>query len=276
MAYTPGRHNLPLITWSGVFVFFFLLIFRPFEIEKLNENQLIRYSILVGYGVITSFSVYFFTEILGRIWQDVFSEENWKVKNEVLFVVCLISFITLLNYFYTLLVSPLDFSFSSFILISFATIALSFFPAVAFVWFRYYRDFKKYSVNIELHQPTVVAEEQPIAVHWVNLTAENGKDKLEFLAENLLYIQASDNYCSVFYLDNCIVKKVLIRNTLGRIETQISVSFIKRCHRSYLINLDKVTRVSGNSQGYKLHLLNDPTVIPVSKGYVQVIEPFVA
>lgn len=38
-----------------------------------------------------------------------------------------------------------------------------------------------------------------------------------------------------------------------------------RCHRTYIVNLQKVKHISGNAQGYKLHLENIDTLIPVSR-----------
>jgi DNA-binding LytR/AlgR family response regulator len=40
---------------------------------------------------------------------------------------------------------------------------------------------------------------------------------------------------------------------------------IFRCHKSYLINLTQVAHISGNAQGYKLHLQNSTIEIPVSR-----------
>jgi DNA-binding LytR/AlgR family response regulator len=40
---------------------------------------------------------------------------------------------------------------------------------------------------------------------------------------------------------------------------------IYRCHKSYLVNLAKVNHVSGNAQGYKLHLKDVEDQIPVSR-----------
>ena len=38
-----------------------------------------------------------------------------------------------------------------------------------------------------------------------------------------------------------------------------------RCHRTYLVNLDRVGHVSGNAQGYKLHLEGIDNLVPVSR-----------
>jgi DNA-binding LytR/AlgR family response regulator len=107
----------------------------------------------------------------------------------------------------------------------------------------------------------------------LTLIAENGKDKIQLTPQALCYIEADDNYVTVVYQEQGKLKKELLRSSLTKIESQISVSHIRRCHRSYLVNLQKVYRVSGNAQGYKLHLWQIETPLPVSRGYAkQVIQ----
>ena len=38
-----------------------------------------------------------------------------------------------------------------------------------------------------------------------------------------------------------------------------------RCHRAYIINLDKVEQVEGNAQGYKLKVRGTEERVPVSR-----------
>lgn len=77
-----------------------------------------------------------------------------------------------------------------------------------------------------------------------------------------LYAEAADNYVKVFYTG----EQQLIRSTLRQLEeTFRGNERIFRCHRTYLVNLDKVIHISGNAQGYKLHLEGVGQVIPVSR-----------
>ena len=62
--------------------------------------------------------------------------------------------------------------------------------------------------------------------------------------------------------------KLLLRSSLSRLEAQIiDRSNIVRCHRSYVVNLDRVERVTGNAQGYKLHLFGGQFQVPVARRY---------
>jgi DNA-binding LytR/AlgR family response regulator len=47
--------------------------------------------------------------------------------------------------------------------------------------------------------------------------------------------------------------------------------FVMRCHRAFLVNLQTVTKVTGNLQGYQLQLGDTGREVPVSRGYAKEI-----
>jgi DNA-binding LytR/AlgR family response regulator len=100
------------------------------------------------------------------------------------------------------------------------------------------------------------------------LSREQNKE-YKINSENIIYIQSQDNYIKVITVDNDDIKLELIRTTLGYAERDIrkDCSHIIRCHNSYIVNLNNVKRVEGNSAGYKLQLKDSGDVIPVSRKY---------
>ena len=60
----------------------------------------------------------------------------------------------------------------------------------------------------------------------------------------------------------------LLRMTMKQAEEVTGGSpLVVKCHRAFLVNLRKVVKVSGNSQGYRLLLEGCPEEIPVSRAY---------
>lgn len=105
---------------------------------------------------------------------------------------------------------------------------------------------------------------------------EKGKLKLSVVIEDILYIEASDNYVSVYYILNNKVSKYMVRNTLKNLEVKLKkVGFI-RSHRSYLVNFSKVKVLKREKEGLFLVLnVDGEMILPVSKTYVSsIIESF--
>jgi len=88
--------------------------------------------------------------------------------------------------------------------------------------------------------------------------------------ENLLYIESAENYVNVCYLNKGRISKYLLRDTMKKMEENFSGTEIIRCHRSYLVNFEKVKIIRKDKDGLKLELDTPSAIdIPVSKTYVE-------
>lgn len=93
--------------------------------------------------------------------------------------------------------------------------------------------------------------------------------KFSILKENLLYLESAENYVSICYLNKGKVSKYLLRDTLKKVEESLSGTEIIRCHRSYMVNFEKVKVIKKDKYGLNLELDNPSAIdIPVSKTYV--------
>ncbi|MBT8190640.1 MAG: LytTR family transcriptional regulator, partial [Bacteroidia bacterium] len=91
---------------------------------------------------------------------------------------------------------------------------------------------------------------------------------------NILYIASSDNYVEVHIEENGDRHKLILRSSLKKIETQISnpLSPIIRCHRRYLININRFIISNESSRKMDLILENYEDSIPVSTKYIPQIK----
>lgn len=90
--------------------------------------------------------------------------------------------------------------------------------------------------------------------------------------ENLLYLESAENYVNICYLNKGKISKYLLRDTLKKIEENFSGTEIIRCHRSYMVNFEKVKVIRKDRDGLKLEFDNPSvTDIPVSKTYVNTV-----
>ncbi|MCE5345262.1 MAG: LytTR family transcriptional regulator [Bacteroidales bacterium] len=93
--------------------------------------------------------------------------------------------------------------------------------------------------------------------------------RLSVKKESLLYIESAENYVSICYLNKGKVSKYLLRDTLKRMEDLFAGTDIIRCHRSYMVNFEKVKVIRKDKDGLKLELDCPMTIdISVSKTYV--------
>lgn len=112
----------------------------------------------------------------------------------------------------------------------------------------------------------------PSAQHPVDETVifndENGKPRLTIKSGNILYLGANDNYVNIYYMDNDKVGYTMLRNNLKTLEKQLDAYGIVRCHRSYMVNLHRVTIISREKDGMYTTLdSNAVSRIPISKSY---------
>ena len=85
-------------------------------------------------------------------------------------------------------------------------------------------------------------------------------------------MESADNYAIIYLIENGAQRKEMLRSSLTRLLSQINDTEVVRCHRSYIVNLSQVQEVSGNAQGYKLHLENCDALVPVARKYSEIVE----
>ncbi|MBR1994497.1 MAG: LytTR family transcriptional regulator, partial [Alistipes sp.] len=67
-------------------------------------------------------------------------------------------------------------------------------------------------------------------------------------------------------------KKVMVRTTLKQVAEQLAHTNILRCHRSYMINLDRVRVLRREKEGIFVEFgIEDIPDIPISKTYSESI-----
>jgi DNA-binding LytR/AlgR family response regulator len=106
------------------------------------------------------------------------------------------------------------------------------------------------------------------------IVAENGKDVFEEKIENVLLIHSSGNYIKIFRTDNKdVVRKKLFRQSLANVERTLKDSEeFKKCHRSWMVNMNKISGLIGNSKGYSLNITGIDLSVPVSRNYFAIFK----
>ena len=109
----------------------------------------------------------------------------------------------------------------------------------------------------------------PSKLEKITLFDNRGDLKLCVSASNLFYIESDDNYIKVWYSDSKgDLKRYMLRCRLKTVEESFRGSSLVRCHRKYIVNMDKVKVLRKEKEGYELDLDNDTIPqIPITKTY---------
>lgn len=261
-------------------VFCVLFFLNPFGISSLPKQQQLELSLkFAGVTLMITFLVII---VLPKSFPQLFDEKHWKVIHEISFLLLLLFFIALGNAWLIMLYNKTGFSFKLFRVMSGYTVLIGFLPVTVSVLLKQQHLLKKYSAGAKqldaiIHKHEIVEQtvesfaknDSPTTVASfpkIELVGEGSNEKLELTAEELLFITASDNYVKITYFHNNTLKELLFRSTLKKLETcLIEHSQFYRCHKTFVVNLDKVIHISGNTQGYKLHFAETEEILPVSR-----------
>lgn len=84
---------------------------------------------------------------------------------------------------------------------------------------------------------------------------------------DFLYAEVQKNFVD-FFLNGDRVEHRQLRATLASMLADAKDKSIFQCHRSFIVNLNRILSAHGNSNGYQLTVGDDRHVVPVSRSYV--------
>jgi len=256
---------------AGLCVFFVLAFLRPFGLAAYTYSFVFRDALIFGLvtliAVRINFSLFKYLVIKG-----VFIEEKWVVWMEILLEIWLLLFIGICNAITAHLIYAVPYTLSFLIEGITQTLIVGMFPSLAILAIRQYTLLKKYtSLAIKLDKkistsPLLIKEKNLEHTLPVYFQDEVSHTEIKVNPDTIIYFLAADNYIKIFFFQNNCTQSLLVRGTLKNVEEKLTEhSKFYRCHRSYLVNLSYVRHISGNAQGYKLHLEGTEELIPVSR-----------
>ncbi len=273
------RHIWRMALVGFLFVTFFLFFFEPFGVKTEPGQSGVWFRICVEYGSVT------FVTLLAWGWitqllPHIFQEEKWNVGKEIVANLLLVTLIALANLFYTHFRYGMPLNGRTVWNWQLITWGVGIFPTLYGVFRKQMRLMQRYQTEAVSLSEKIDHQQQdrsgsPVAASLpqVVLQGDNQGEMLRLPADQIHYLAAADNYVQVFYFENGLMKSRILRTTLKKMEDALAdhPQFF-RCHRTYLINLDKVQQVSGNAQGYRLQLQGLEETVPVSRNLNAVIQ----
>ena len=143
----------------------------------------------------------------------------------------------------------------------------------------------------------------PYSLSWLYLSMKDSRTKLEHLTEDtslefkekkmisfrdeteklrfsiksvdILYVESTDNYVTVHTIENGKIRKIMLRNTMKRLEKELEGTLIQRCHRSFMVNFENVKLVKLISANLYIYMDSPEEIrIPVSRTYAEHVHEF--
>ena len=267
-------NKLGMAAFFGIFIFIFLLIFKPFELDAYPMQQMTL--IALGYGLITFSCVFLSTMIMPVCLPTSFKESRWTAGKQIIFTAGVISFVGLVNYLFSPLMVDSTLDLRNFIWFQGITLAIGLLPVSIFVLLRQNRLLRKFSDQAQVIEKKRKerqdnGEKKSLLIDTASsnkilLLGDYQNEKIEVYVDDLHIVTSASNYIKVFHLQKENLVYSIIRSTLKKAEeTLLEHPNFFKCHRAYIINLDKVTHVEGNAQGYKLKIAGHDELVPVSR-----------
>jgi hypothetical protein len=250
----------------GVFIFLFLFLFQPFG---LSTYPGLLWKVAFGYGATCTVVMLVLNGFVPLAMPKFFSEAKWTVGREIGWTLVNVALIGLANLLYSVAVGLAQLSMGTLLRYEGYTVLIGLFPVTAGVLWTEARLSRRYRLDSEQVNagmyPIPTAKEVP-GVSLITIPSENGKEDLALPANELLFIHSAGNYLEVYQAKGARIERHVLRGSLKRTEEALSGNpRLLRCHKSHLVNLDRVSRVSGNAQGFQLHLDQGMEVVPVSR-----------
>lgn len=255
---------------TGSSIAFILNVFQPFGTVNFKHDY--KFWILSGYGIVAGLSICLY------YWLSIFAinkkrEAHWTIIRETidLFLSMLIGL--LMCYFYFIGVFGHSFSFSGMIAFLIRAASVSILPVLGLYayLFNQYRDLKRSTIEFDSSKYSGESSKS------IRLMGSNKEDVISTKEADIIYIKAEDNYV-ILHLHNNegTISRHMIRSTMKKMTTQLTPDMFISCHRSYIINRDKIISISGNKNDTKVSLKYAPKPIPVSRGKVEHVRTLVS
>jgi hypothetical protein len=109
----------------------------------------------------------------------------------------------------------------------------------------------------------------------ISFRDETEKLRFSIKSRDILFVESTDNYVTVHTSEEGKIKKVMLRNTMKRLEKELEGTLIQRCHRSYMVNFENIKLVKLISTNLYIYLdFSEEIRIPVSRTYAEHVHEF--
>ncbi|WP_179005786.1 LytR/AlgR family response regulator transcription factor [Winogradskyella forsetii] len=255
IAYTKSwKHTIWIAVLLSLIVPLLLILLEPFDSSNDFSNKNL---LLSGYAFCILVPIIILHPVENTFYQR--QKNRWFVFSECIYILLTLLVILIGTFFYHFyFISGLA-NFNINMICGFVkSFGLPFTPIIVPLWV-YLRS--KYGI-IEvpgLHDVALKDDKKII------IKGENKTETLALLESDFIYAHSQQNYVDIYYNTDDGVEELMFRFTLSNIMKQLPNAW--QVHRSYLVNLDYLTTVEGNSRKRFMKISKIEEPIPISQKY---------
>lgn len=243
---------------TALLVYLFLVVMQPFG--TYNYNNSLKYLLLLPYAFIAFFVFGLADLLLAK--RD--ASRFWTWRNEIFRCFGILTVCGFVNYFYNShFIKNSSFEFSSLLMMVFYTYMMGIPICTIIILAKKSFENRDQQITVSSVSETNSQQDQEMII-----TPDIG-EPIQILSCDFLFARSDGNYTTIHFMNAQMLSRLLIRISLKELEHQICNFNIIRCHRSYILNLQKITHKSGNAQGYKVKLENCSETIPISRNFIK-------
>lgn len=248
-------------------VFLFILFFQPFALEHFDFNN--RLLIIAGMAIIVFLTMALVKAAL--IW--IIKSESQAFQDPTVisylggFIIMVLNSVALAIYLH--FVANVSITFYT----MFKIILISLFTPVSLVILYEMSDLRQQINQLTAEkdkiQKTTHKQEENLLNKSIVFTSENATDNLTLHVSDVTLIKSADNYVEIAFMENKLIRKKLIRNTLKNMEqiTKPYPNFV-RCHRICIVNTLYVEKLNKKFNNYWITIKGLEEQVPVSRQYL--------
>lgn len=260
------RKNTWLIAGLSVFMVVFLIVLLPMKLIWVLKFLLIG---AVIFAVLYPSIVWF-----PKLFPKLINPETWTIGKYILFTFVQLVVIGMVS---SVLIHVLNFhpELTFLMNVRYFFIEMMIYGSISIVFFTFIlRNVmlknnlrRALHANAELEKIRHMKHASDTSPAQKNITIQSDtSETLEFSLNDLLYIESSDNYSTLYWKNTNGLQKKMLRINLKNIESQLDNPLVVRCHRSFMVNINAITQVEGNTNGYRLSIRDADVTVPVSRG----------
>lgn len=272
--YYEGKKLIQITGILFLIFLFFNYLLQPFDVNP--QEQKMHYFWI---SIIHSSSPIFI--LLGiALLRKLFvkTTDDWKIKNECILLFSLVLLTGIMQFLIRDLIynNPLNWSWRYFIEEISNTFIAGVFLCPIIISITLNRQQLKNKQKAD-HISSMITNSKELANHTIIIETEVKSEKFVFESHSFMYAKAEGNYAEIFLKKEETVCKLIKRISIKNLEIQLSpFPFIIKTHRSVLLNLNYIEKVTGNAQGYKVQLKDCTDTVPVSRNFIQSFDSAIA